>query len=147
MPLSRLSWMSCAVTAAIKLCTESTKLAVGLQGDMSEPFSGRGEEWWSTPPLMYLPLNEQPDHLKNANDWQPEIYKLLIVLLKRMKNVWIIHARQRVCSSVLKWNSVSQATVYTFEVNKYSAGAAFIAIFYRSVVCLCVVGHFCLWLR
>lgn len=42
--LSGLSWMSCAVTAAIKLCTESTRLAVGLQGDMSEPFSGKGEE-------------------------------------------------------------------------------------------------------
>lgn len=38
------------------------------------------------PTLMYLPLNEQPDHLKNANDWQPEIYKLLIVLLKCMNN-------------------------------------------------------------
>lgn len=42
--LSGLSWMSCAVTAAIKLCTESSRQAVGLQGDMSEPFSGGGEE-------------------------------------------------------------------------------------------------------
>lgn len=24
------------------------------------------------PTLLYLPLNEQPDHLKNANDWQPK---------------------------------------------------------------------------
>lgn len=38
------------------------------------------------PTLMYLPLDEQPDHLKNANDWQPKIYKLLIVLLKSMNN-------------------------------------------------------------
>lgn len=36
--------------------------------------------------LMYLPLNEQPDHLKNANDWQAKIYKLLIVLLESMNN-------------------------------------------------------------
>lgn len=41
------------------------------------------------PTLMYLPLNEQPDHLKNANDWQPKIYKLLIVLLKCMNNTWL----------------------------------------------------------
>lgn len=38
------SWMSCAVTAAINLCTEGTKLSVGLQGKMSEPFSGRREQ-------------------------------------------------------------------------------------------------------
>ncbi|CAF99731.1 unnamed protein product [Tetraodon nigroviridis] len=38
------------------------------------------------PTHMYLPLNEQPDHFKNFNDWQCEIHKLLIVLLKRMNN-------------------------------------------------------------
>lgn len=38
------------------------------------------------PTHMDLPLNEQPDHFKNFNDWQCEIHKLLIVLLKRMNN-------------------------------------------------------------
>lgn len=38
------------------------------------------------PTHMDLPLNEQPDHFKNFNDWQCEIRQLLIVLLKRMNN-------------------------------------------------------------
>lgn len=84
--LRRASWTSRAVTAAINLCTEGTKLSEGLQGKMSEPFSGRGERRWSTPTLLRLPLSEHPDYSGEAGDWQFKIYKLLIVLLKSLNN-------------------------------------------------------------
>lgn len=49
--LSGLSWMSCAVTAAIKLCTESSGLAAGASGEICQSLLVEGgEEWWSTPP-------------------------------------------------------------------------------------------------
>lgn len=35
------------------------------------------------PTHMDLPLNEQPEHFKNFNDWQGEIQQRLIVLLKK----------------------------------------------------------------
>lgn len=51
MLLSGPSWMSCAVTATIKLCTESSGLAVGASGEICQSLLVEGgEEWWSTPP-------------------------------------------------------------------------------------------------
>lgn len=44
MLLSESSWMSCAVTAAIKLCTESSGLAAGASGEICQSLLVEGGE-------------------------------------------------------------------------------------------------------